>query len=168
MLKLKLQIFGLLMWRTDSFEKTLMLGKIEGGRRRRRQRVRWLDGITDLMDLSWASSGSWWWTGKPGLLQFMGLQRVRHDWATELNWTREHWVKIMRYHTTLIRTTKLHIHDNIHCWRRRSKKSPSLLVGCMNGHSITQLGSVSKAKTLGPAIMYSVLSTALKIYPKFK
>ena len=168
MLKLKLQIFGLLMWRTDSFEKTLMLGKIEGGRRRRRQRVRWLDGITDLMDLSWASSGSWWWTGKPGLLQFMGLQRVRHDWATELNWTREHWVKIMRYHTTLIRTTKLHIHDNIHCWRRRSKKSSSLLVGCMNGHSITQLGSVSKAKTLGPAIMYSVLSTALKIYPKFK
>ena len=52
MLKLKLQYFGHLMWRTDSFEKTLMLGKIEGGRRRGRQRIRWLDGITDLMDMS--------------------------------------------------------------------------------------------------------------------
>ena len=52
MLRLKLQYFGHLMQRTDSFEKTLMLGKIEGGRRRRRQRMRWLDGITDLMDMS--------------------------------------------------------------------------------------------------------------------
>ena len=52
MLKLKLQYFGHLMGRTDSFEKTLMLGKIEGGRRRGRQRMRWLDGITDSMDMS--------------------------------------------------------------------------------------------------------------------
>ena len=52
MLKLKLQYFGHLMQRTDSLEKTLMLGKIEGGRRRGRQRMRWLDGITDLMDMS--------------------------------------------------------------------------------------------------------------------
>jgi len=52
MLKLKLQYFGHLMQRTDSYEKTLMLGKIEGGRRRRRQRMRWLDGITDSMDMS--------------------------------------------------------------------------------------------------------------------
>ena len=52
MLKLKLQYFGHLMRRTDSFEKTLMLGKIEGGRRSGRQRMRWLDGITDLMDMS--------------------------------------------------------------------------------------------------------------------
>ena len=51
MLKLKLQYFGHLMWRTDSFEKTLMLGKIEGGRRRGRRRMRWLDGITDSMDV---------------------------------------------------------------------------------------------------------------------
>ena len=52
MLKLKLQYFGYLMQRTDSFEKTLMLGKIEGGRRRGPQRMRWLDGITDSMDMS--------------------------------------------------------------------------------------------------------------------
>ena len=52
MLKLKLQYFGYLMQRTDSFEKTLMLGKIEGGRRRGRQRMKWLDGITDSMDMS--------------------------------------------------------------------------------------------------------------------
>ena len=52
MLKPKLQYFGHLMWRTDSFEKTLMLGKIEGGRRRGQQRMRWLDGITDSMDMS--------------------------------------------------------------------------------------------------------------------
>ena len=52
MLKLKLQYFGHLMQRTDSFEKTLMLGKIEGGKRRGRQRMRWLDGITDSMDMN--------------------------------------------------------------------------------------------------------------------
>ena len=52
MLKLKLQYFGHLMERTDLFKKTLMLGKIEGGRRRGRQRMRWLDGITDSMDMS--------------------------------------------------------------------------------------------------------------------
>ena len=87
MLKLKLQYFGHLMRRTDSLEKTLMLGKIEGRRRRGWQRMRWLDGITDSMDTVWASSRSWWWTGNPGVLQSMGSQRVRHNWATELNWT---------------------------------------------------------------------------------
>ena len=63
MLKLKLQYFGHLMWKAASFEKTLMLGKIEGGRRRGRQRMISLDGITDSMDMSLASSRSWWCTG---------------------------------------------------------------------------------------------------------
>ena len=84
MLKLKLQYFGHLMGRPDSLEKILMLGKIEGRRRRGWQRMRWLDGSTDSMDTR--SSGSWWWTEKPDVLQSMGSQRVRPDWVTELNW----------------------------------------------------------------------------------
>ena len=87
MLKLKLQYFGHLMQRANSLEKTLMLGKIEGRRRRGWQKMRWLDGITDSMEWVWVNSRSWWWTGRPGVLQFVGSQRVRHDWVTELNWT---------------------------------------------------------------------------------
>ena len=71
----------------DSLEKTLLLGGIGGRRRRGRQRMRWLDGITDSMNLSLSELESWWWTGRPGALWFMGSQRVGHDWATELNWT---------------------------------------------------------------------------------
>ena len=87
MLKLKLQYFGHLMWRTDSVEKTPMLGKIEAWRRRGQQRMRWLDGISnsnghEFEQAPWVSD----WTGKPGV-GTMGMQRVGHDWATELNWT---------------------------------------------------------------------------------
>ena len=64
--------------------KRPILGKIEGRRRRGQQKLRLLDGITNSMDIIWASSGSWGWTGKLGLLQSMGPQRVRHDWATKL------------------------------------------------------------------------------------
>ena len=87
MLKLKLQYCGHLMRRADSLEKTLMLGKIEDGRRRGQQRMRWLDGITNSMDMVWVNSKSWWWTGRPSVLQSMGSQRVGHDWPTELNWS---------------------------------------------------------------------------------
>ena len=153
MLKLKLQYFGYLMRRVDSLEKTLMLGGTGGRRRRGRQRMRWLDGITDSMDVEshwtpgfgdgqgglaccdswgrresdtagrliwsdliwweglgpggegddrvwdywmasltrwtwvWVNSGNWWWTGRLGMLWFMGSQTGRHDWAIELNWT---------------------------------------------------------------------------------
>ena len=88
MLKLKLQYFGHLMRRIDSLEKSLILGGIGGSRRRGRRRMRWLDGITlSRWKWVWVNSGSWWWTGKPGMLQFMGSQRVGHNWVTELNWT---------------------------------------------------------------------------------
>ena len=88
MLKLKLQYFGHLMRRADLFEKTLMLGKIDDGKRRGWQRMRWLDGITDSMDMGLVNSSCWWWTGRPGVLQFMGSQRAGHDWVTELNWIK--------------------------------------------------------------------------------
>ena len=79
MLKLKLQYFGYLKWGTNSLEKTLMLGKIEGAGRRGPQGLRWLDGITNSMVMGRVDFGSWWWTGRPGVLRFRGLQRVRHD-----------------------------------------------------------------------------------------
>ena len=88
MLELKLQYFGLLMWRTDSFEKTLMLGKIKGGGEGDdRGWDGWMASPT-WWTWVWVSSRSWGWTGKPGMLQSMGSQRVGHDWATKLKVNR--------------------------------------------------------------------------------
>ena len=87
MLKLKLQSFGHLMWSSDSFEKTLMLGKIESRRSPGWQWMRWLDGSPTQWTWIWVNSMSWWCTGRPGMLWFTGSQRVRHDRATKLNWT---------------------------------------------------------------------------------
>ena len=84
MLKLKLQYFGQLMWRANSLEE-MMLRRNKG--RKNRGWQRW-DGWTaspSQWTWVWVDSGSWWWTGRPGVLRFMGSQRLRHNWATELN-----------------------------------------------------------------------------------
>ena len=85
MLKLKLQHFGHLMWRADSFEKTMMLGKIEGRKRRGWQKMRWLDGITNSMDMNLFNFRELVMDRKPGVLQSMESQRVGYDWVSELN-----------------------------------------------------------------------------------
>ena len=83
-LKLKLQYSGYLMRRLDSLEKTLMLGGMgAGGKGDDRGWDGWMASLTR-QTWVWVNSGRWWWTGRPGVLRFMGSQRVGHDWATEL------------------------------------------------------------------------------------
>ena len=79
MLKLELQYFGHLMRKADSLEKTLMLRKTEGRKRRGQQRIKWLDSITDSMDMNLSKVQEVVKDRKPGVLQSMGLQRVRHN-----------------------------------------------------------------------------------------
>ena len=102
MLKLKLQYLGRLMWRSDSLEKTLMLRKMKvGGEGNNRE---WDDWMASLMQRTWVwvGSRSWWWTGKPDVLRFMGSQRVGHDWVTELtNWLRSLWEALWLFVSTL-------------------------------------------------------------------
>ena len=119
MLKLKLQYFGYLMLRTDFLEKILMLGKTEGGKRRGGQRMRdgWMASPT-WWTWVWASSGSWWWTGKPGVLWSMGLQRVRHDCATELNWNDSKCPGNFSY--CIYSSNKFTTHERTRLWSRRT------------------------------------------------
>ena len=121
MLKWKLQYFGHLMWRTDSLEKTLMLGKIEG----RRRRVRCLHGITDSMTWVEVNSGSWWWTGRPGVLVSMGSQRVGHDWATELNWLNLKFICLQCMLNEIVNWLLLNLHIK-QWWQIFSKNKRSI------------------------------------------
>ena len=98
MLKLKLQYFGHLMRRTDLSEKTLMLGKTEGKRRRGWQRMRWLDGITDSMDMSLGKLQELVIDREVWHASVHGIAKSWHDWATELNWWSSQWLR------TVVRT----------------------------------------------------------------
>ena len=87
MLKLKIQYFGHLMQRANSLEKTLMLGKIAGRRRRGQQKMRWLDGITDSMDLGLCQLWELVMDREAWRAAIQWVARIGHDWVTELNWT---------------------------------------------------------------------------------
>ena len=113
-LKLRLQYVGHLMRRTDSFEKTLMLGKTED-RRRGWHRMRWLDGITDSMDMSLSKLWKLVMVREAGVLQTMASQRVGHNWVTELNWTDD--INNLRHPEG---TTKS-IHYNSNLWNLRTR-----------------------------------------------
>ena len=103
MLKLKLQYLGHMMWRADSLEKTLMLGKIDI--RRRRDDRGWDGWMASPWAWVWINSRSWWWTGRPGLLRFIGSQSVEYKWVIELNWVTM--LRIILY---------AYFHPIIHLW----------------------------------------------------
>ena len=92
MLKLKLQYFGHLMRRVDSLKKTLMLGGIEGRKRRGWQRMRWLDGITNSVDVRWVNSGGWWWTGRPACCNSWGRKKL--DMTEQLKWAEYFFINL--------------------------------------------------------------------------
>ena len=106
MLKLKLQYFGHLMRRVDSLKRLWCWeGVGAGGKGDDRGWDGWMASLTRWTWV-WVNSGSWWWTGRPGVLWFMGSQRVGHDWATELSWKRRK--------ACTMKTTK-------HCWKKLKK-----------------------------------------------
>ena len=181
-LKLKLQYFGLLMQRTDSLEKTLMLVKTEG----RRMDDKGWDGR--MASPTWwtssnASSRSWWWTGKPGMLQSMGFQKVGHNWATELNWPCGAFIPLAVTIWTFSfaghfpwrrkwQPTPVSLPGNFHEWRSLAGYSPW---GCRVGHDWMTSLSLSLTKKIGSSgfcflyIMHQQYTFSIRkpIYPLF-
>ena len=98
MLKLKLQYFGHLMQRADSFQRPWCWERLRAGEGDDRGWDGWMVSLTQWTWV-WVNSGSWSWTGRPGVLWFMGSQGVRHNWATELNWTDKHFKTHREYNT---------------------------------------------------------------------
>ena len=143
MMKLKLQYFGHLMRRADSLEKTLMLWGTEG---RRRGDDRGWDGwmaSPTRWTWVWVNSGSWWWTGRPGVLQSMGSQRVGHDWETELNWTELNVCFknfLPKFYNSVFLSSLFHhsTYFEIHPWRCRKIKFIPFDY-CMIFHYISKL-----------------------------
>ena len=136
MLKLKLQYFGHLMRRTDSFEKTLMLAKTEaGGEGDDRGWDGWMASPTQW---TWVcvNSGCWWWTGRPGVLQSMGLQRAKHDWVTD--WTNWTWHIFLSFAFVVYSTTQTY--KSITSWCS-APVSPSFIT-IYHIHVITWIWSV--------------------------
>ena len=143
---------------------TLMLGKTEGRRRRGWQRMRWLDGTTDSMDRSLGNFGSWRWTGRPGVLRFTGSQRVRHDWATELNWTglcQRHQL-FMCWPSNLPSTSIIFSHNS-------SPLSPALFTAFAFQNEMI-FKCIMQCSSLMPFCLWMLLSDiflAFNLYPSF-
>ena len=129
MLKLKLQYSRYLMQRTDSLDKTLMLEKIEGRRRKGQQRMRWLNGITDLMDMGLGALLELVMDREAWHAALHGSQKVGHDWATELNRTREHFTVLCRINEVIHETKTATMKDNSEAQSTKTSNLPKRGLG---------------------------------------
>ena len=119
-LKLKLQYFGHLMQSTDSLEKPWCWERLKAGEGVNRGWGGWMASLTQWTWV-WVNSGSWWWTGRPDVLRFMGLQRVGHDWATDLIWSDAKCMckllsRYFRNSVTLFNKIAFYLLQSVKCW----------------------------------------------------
>ena len=155
MLKLKLQDLGHLMRRADSLEKTLMLGGI-GGRRQGEDRGwdGWMASLTRWTWV-WVNSGSWWWTGRPGVLWFMGSQRVGCDWVTELNWSAWFYEHLQAVNSSVI------LNDTGLCWVTFDKKRQRFFISFFTINNFLKIRVISLLLTFCPNNFHEILWSRL-------